>query len=338
MKLLSEAKAAFVPTVFIEPFGGVAIECMLSGCPVITSDMGDFTETVLNSHVGYRCHTFEEFVWAAKNIDKINPQTCRDWALNNYSTDRAAVMYEEAFRSIMHLRDMGWYQKNAGRHSLDHLKMTYPGQTPPKLPEKFIPTPMTSSWSRAQAFENAWWGTKDDPKWDKEIEKQKVYAKLLDLPEDLTGLSILDVGGGPISMLLRSKNFKAGVVVDPLTMSEKTKRNYELSNISLENIKAEDYVSDIKFDEVWIYNCLMHVDDPGAVLRMAFKRGRVVRIFEALNEGGKDPGHPHNITEEWMDAHIGPEWERKTWNRGVYKGLGLTNTDEYLAAVLALKA
>lgn len=124
--LISKAKALFVPTIYLEPFGGVAVESMMSGTPVITSDWGAFTETVLHGITGYRCKTLEQFIWAAENIDTISPENCRNWAVQNYSLGAVARMYEEYFEQLYRLWGAGWYSVNKERKSLDWLSKRFP--------------------------------------------------------------------------------------------------------------------------------------------------------------------------------------------------------------------
>ena len=124
---MSRAKALFCPTLYMEPFGYVAIEAQLSGTPVISTDWGGFTETVVHGKTGYRCKTFEEFCWAAKNIDTIKPENCRHWAVNNYSQEKIGIMYKEYFQSVLKVyTDNGWYSVNSDRTDLKYLEKTLP--------------------------------------------------------------------------------------------------------------------------------------------------------------------------------------------------------------------
>jgi len=124
-KFYSNAACLICPTYYIEPFGGVNIEAQMSGTPVISVDWGAFTETVLHGITGYRCKTFEQFVWAARNIDRIKPESCRKWAMN-FSLDKVGLMYEEYFKQVLSYKNKGFYEPNDARLNLDYLKRDLP--------------------------------------------------------------------------------------------------------------------------------------------------------------------------------------------------------------------
>lgn len=109
--LMRKAKAVFVPTVYIEPFGGVHVEAMLCGTPVITSDWGVFSETVLPGVVGYRCRTIGEYMQAARNVKHLNPHRIRKYALKNFSLERVRWQYEAYFNQLLDLWGDGFYSK-----------------------------------------------------------------------------------------------------------------------------------------------------------------------------------------------------------------------------------
>jgi len=116
-ELISKAKAVFIPTTYLEPFGYVVIEAALSGTPVITTDFGAFTENVKHGVTGYRCRSFEQFIWAAKNVGNIDPIECLNWGLD-HSIDAAVPRYEEYFYQLLNLFGKGWYARNPGRNDL----------------------------------------------------------------------------------------------------------------------------------------------------------------------------------------------------------------------------
>ena len=121
-KWMSRARAVLCPSLFVEPFCGVSIEAMFCGTPVISTDWGAFTENNIHGTTGYRCRTMEQFVWAVNNIDKIKPIDCHTWAINNFTLDRVATMYEEYFKSLLNIASgEGWYAKNEGRNDLNWL-------------------------------------------------------------------------------------------------------------------------------------------------------------------------------------------------------------------------
>jgi len=126
-EMLRGALALLAPTHYNEPFGGVTVEALLCGTPIITSDWGAFAENNLHGVTGYRCRSLEQFIWAAKNIDKIDRTMCRKFAEMNFSLERVAPMYEEYFNSLKpYFGAKGFYQLNPERKDLDWMQRYYP--------------------------------------------------------------------------------------------------------------------------------------------------------------------------------------------------------------------
>lgn len=108
-ELLAKAKALICPTMYIEPFGGVAVEAQLSGTPVICTDFGAFTETVIHGTTGFRCRTLKEFLEAADSIQDIDPYDAREWAERKYTLDAVAPQWKRWFDQVQTLYGKGWY-------------------------------------------------------------------------------------------------------------------------------------------------------------------------------------------------------------------------------------
>ena len=158
----------------------------------------------------------------------------------------------------------------------------------------------------AHAFEVGFWG--DCTNTFGEEEKQFVYAERMGLaPQhhaiDAAGKRILDIGGGPVSMLLKCRDLGAGMVIDPIRYPDWVYRRYDAKGIQYLQMDGEAvYFSG--FDEVWIYNVLQHCIDPATVIRNARAAAPVLRIFEWL-DFPPHPGHPHMLTESAMNEWCG---------------------------------
>lgn len=101
-KLMSKAKAVFVPTLYLEAFGGVNVEAQLCGTPVITTDFGVFPETVRHGVTGFRCNTLQDFVDAAKGSYNINPENVRKHA-ERYLMKNVRHEFEKWFQDLYQL-------------------------------------------------------------------------------------------------------------------------------------------------------------------------------------------------------------------------------------------
>jgi len=122
-ELMSKARASFLPSQYVEPFGGVQIENLLSGTPTITSDWGSFAENNLHGVTGYRCRTMGDYVDAVENIDRIKPLDCRKFG-ENFTLERVAPRYEKYFQDVLDVHNgAGWYAEGNG---IDAMTMTYP--------------------------------------------------------------------------------------------------------------------------------------------------------------------------------------------------------------------
>jgi len=125
-ELLSNATALFSCSETMKSFGTSCVEAMMSGTPVITSDHSGYSEIIIHDVTGYRCHTVDHYEWAINNISKINPETCRRWALDNYSIDKVRTMYHEHFDMLLKIKFNGGSSDDFSRDNLDWLQKKYP--------------------------------------------------------------------------------------------------------------------------------------------------------------------------------------------------------------------
>lgn len=96
-ELMGGAIALLAPTLYVEPFGLVAIEAQACGTPAITTDWGAFVETVAPE---YRASTLNGFVDAVMRSQTANREMIRDDALNRWSMNRIAPLYDRFLRRI----------------------------------------------------------------------------------------------------------------------------------------------------------------------------------------------------------------------------------------------
>jgi len=165
-------------------------------------------------------------------------------------------------------------------------------------------------WSSAQEWEQDWWG--DCTNTYGEETKQLVYADCMGLVFhhdgkspyniDVNGMTILDVGGGPTSILLKCNNFERAKVVDPMTMPAWVLMRYKVAKIGFERKCGED-LTETGWDECWIYNVLQHTQDPQTVIFNMQKAAKLIRLFEWIDTP-TNVGHPHRLTRKKLDVWL----------------------------------
>lgn len=179
---------------------------------------------------------------------------------------------------------------------------------------------MDKRWTDAQKWEADWHGQCLNT-YGEEM-KQLLYAEKMGLRIFHDGRSpynidvgmntVVDIGGGPASLLLKVNYLLEGTVVDPISFPQWVLHRYEAAGIQFLNMPAEKFaVLGNKFDEAWIYNCLQHTYDPKGVIEQARKSAKVIRIFEWINTP-TNIGHLHTLTRENLNSWLGGEGKVET--------------------------
>lgn len=182
-----------------------------------------------------------------------------------------------------------------------------------------------NGWIKEQAWESKWWG--DCLNTYNEETKQFLYAGFMGIKTmssygvkafDVGGQDIIDIGGGPTSMLLKTQTATQaknslvlpgmairgrGVVADPCIYPDWIKYRYEAAGIELWDIPGERLPTSEHFDEAWIYNVLQHTMSPREIIESAKAVSRTIRIFEWIDTRIA-PGHPHSLTKEMLDEFL----------------------------------
>lgn len=111
-ELMANAKALIFPTGafgesnWLECFGLVMLEALVSGTPVIAASNGASPEIVGHGKVGYVCHSKAEMIKALENIENINPRECRRYVEDCFSHKRMALNYMKLYERV--LRGESW--------------------------------------------------------------------------------------------------------------------------------------------------------------------------------------------------------------------------------------
>jgi len=149
-------------------------------------------------------------------------------------------------------------------------------------------------WAEAQIWEKNWWTTCRGQH-PNEIVKNDFVSKMMFLHEGTPDKSVIDIGCGPLSLLLRYP-VKSGAALDPVYYDD-LEIAYQAKNIKriVKCGEELDPLVDGTYDEAWIYNCLQHVKDPVKIIENALSVAKTVRIFE-WTYIPPYTGHLHELT------------------------------------------
>ena len=153
------------------------------------------------------------------------------------------------------------------------------------------------TWEEAQAEEAGFWG--DCGNTLGEEMKQLVYAKYLGLEFYHDGISpyyldfhdepALDVGGGPVSLLLKARRQSAQLdVADPCAYPMWTMMRYHEAGIRFLKQRGEDLteLTPNYYGTVLMYNVLQHTESPQDIftnIYRALKPGGTFRFFDWID-------------------------------------------------------
>jgi glycosyltransferase involved in cell wall biosynthesis len=108
-KFLGNARVLLAPTVFTEPFCGMAVEAMLCGTPVVSVDYGAMTETVQHG-MGFRCHTLQDWLDGINHVGDLDRAAIAASARATYSLQACGKRYDKIFKQLNDLYRKGWYE------------------------------------------------------------------------------------------------------------------------------------------------------------------------------------------------------------------------------------
>lgn len=174
---------------------------------------------------------------------------------------------------------------------------------------------MDMTWEEHQKWEADWHKANNNcaNSYNEET-KQYMYAEKMGLNEfmvsrfgakswDFGDKTVLDVGGGPYSILLKSKA-KEKFIIDPCEYPNWCMVRYKECGINFIKNQAEVMWFSKPFDIVLCYNVLQHVQNPEAICKKMLEYGKTIYFFDWVGIGNT-PGHPNILEAKKLDKWLG---------------------------------
>lgn len=112
-KVIGDAQVVLCPSRYVEPFCGVAVEALLCGRPVLTSEFGAFNEHV-REVLPYRTHTLRQWLDSLDTLLSIwGPQMSQHlagFARSRFDMMKVGHQYAQVFDQLQGAFGRGWYE------------------------------------------------------------------------------------------------------------------------------------------------------------------------------------------------------------------------------------
>lgn len=102
---LSKSLVHLCPTEYVEPLNGSAIEAMLCGTPVVSTDWGGFTESVIDGVTGWKGNSVKELTRLVGMAAAIDRSACRQSAVDRFSIETMLPKWERAIKQMVETQE-----------------------------------------------------------------------------------------------------------------------------------------------------------------------------------------------------------------------------------------